>query len=107
LHALIKDNFFLFSLSRRFYNWLSFIFSDLRDVRGRVHLPGAEQRVRQPLGVPVSEEPARVARQAAGAEQRQVRRLRERGVGSVRSRPLPDVVQAQENEPQEPEGGLR
>jgi len=48
-----------------------------------------------------------VASQAAGAEQRQVRRLRERGVGSVRSRPLPDVVQAQENEPQEPEGGLR
>lgn len=47
-----------------------------------------------------------MARQAAGAEQRQVRRLRARDLGPLRPRPLPDAVQAEEDEPEEPQGGL-
>jgi len=49
---------------------------------------------------------AGVARQAAREEQRKVWRLRQGGLGEVRPRPVPDVVQAQEDEPEEFESCL-
>ena len=81
---------------------------DLRDVRLRLRVLRPEQRLHQPLGLPVLQDPAALPRRPADDQQPQVRGLRQGAQRTLRPRPLRHDGEAQEGPlPREGHGQLQ